>query len=350
MLNNTLLISSVLPMSPFVKLVLCGPICDFGNYLQAFAYKARQANGLPPLLPIVINSPDQHAEFEENPPGEDCIVISNFPPEKFRQAILQSNVAVVLYSQPLPAALEYSMQDLKYDFYSAARQLNQSLSILVELLDHRRKLILGHEADSDDLSLANLIATTFEDTGFSVLTDQGETPAFPKRQGENLREKQRTELTAICHGFFDAIAQTKDVVLFWPLSFFRDADGLRSPPPPGFVDLVGPARVLYYGPYLHLPPGEWQAQVYFGLKNLVGPSAIRIDICSGHITQHTASTVVDADGFFMLEFNVEIAPTDNFLEFRLILDQGEIEGKLIFGGIHLKIDSRNRAHSFRDAS
>lgn len=117
---------------------------------------------------------------------------------------------------------------------------------------------------------------------------------------------------------------------------------LNGPAGPGLkVNLLGPARVLFYGPYAGLPKGRWTAKVTFSVFNNFSGNEIILDISQNYaqniLVKGTSKLPVSGTYTCDLSFNV----TDPHLpiEIRLLTTQGAIEGEIEFIGVALERQS-----------
>lgn len=119
----------------------------------------------------------------------------------------------------------------------------------------------------------------------------------------------------------------------WPVSMFMDsADPSRAFS--GRVELLGPARFLAYGPYLHLTPGTWSAEVVFEIAENHSGNQLYADVYAGKILS-VINTPLPAQGTykFAISFDIEDALEPVQLRFQTL--SGAIEGVLTFDRVEL---------------
>ncbi|MCZ8182158.1 MAG: hypothetical protein O9322_04240 [Beijerinckiaceae bacterium] len=117
--------------------------------------------------------------------------------------------------------------------------------------------------------------------------------------------------------------------IIWPVEIFfaqtekKAVSGVRPEP----QTMLGPARFLYFGPYLCLPAGRWQAMAEFEVKNNLSRNRVEIDISRNNETISFSLVDLPEEGFFT-------AVTDFFndrgelpIEMRIFLKEGAIEGQ-----------------------
>lgn len=93
----------------------------------------------------------------------------------------------------------------------------------------------------------------------------------------------------------------------------------------GAVALLGPARFVICGPYLHLPAGSWRMTVGFATRDCRSDNRIEADVFDGRALA-AISTTLPAAGQFAFDLDFTVADPLRPLELRLRLVTGAIEG------------------------
>ena len=103
------------------------------------------------------------------------------------------------------------------------------------------------------------------------------------RERLELRSPLENELIDFLAGQYDGIAQGRRLeTLEWPVyALLRPEfpDRLTSGP----IDLMGPARFIYYGPSFALPAGAWSAEISLEVGDCLSDNQIAIDVYAGKI-------------------------------------------------------------------
>ncbi len=121
--------------------------------------------------------------------------------------------------------------------------------------------------------------------------------------------------------------------IVWPPELFLDWDKpgafLEGP-----VELLGPARFIICGPYLHLPEGPWEAHVIIEVAKNISGNRLSVDVFSGNIL-YGATMDLPASGIF--EFVMPFSIADPFIpsELRFQILSGAIEGLLTLKQVSL---------------
>jgi hypothetical protein len=110
----------------------------------------------------------------------------------------------------------------------------------------------------------------------------------------------------------------------WPVSMFLNAD-YPAAPFPGRVELLGPARFIAYGPYLHLTVGRWQASIMFEVADNYSGNQLYVDSFAGEILS-VVTTQLPTQGTYTFQIGFEISNAAKPVELRFQILSGAIEG------------------------
>jgi hypothetical protein len=111
----------------------------------------------------------------------------------------------------------------------------------------------------------------------------------------------------------------------WPLAVFLSGD---RPNERALIvtEMTGRARIVYYGPYLHLPPGQWEGELVVGFSEDAVGSAFTVEVC-GSTPIARARFRASRPGLFRGTFVFSLANVQDPIELRFSNDQGAIEGR-----------------------
>jgi hypothetical protein len=96
---------------------------------------------------------------------------------------------------------------------------------------------------------------------------------------------------------------------------------------PRVVGLTGPARVLAYGPYLHLPPGVWTVRATLAFSPGAAGSPFAVELHSNALLGRGRFKPASA-GVFLASFRADVASAHLANEIRVINENGAIEGDI----------------------
>jgi hypothetical protein len=137
---------------------------------------------------------------------------------------------------------------------------------------------------------------------------------------------ERQALTQLSDAYGSLISGSGLNEVAWPVSMFLKWD-VQGAFLDGPIELLGPARFIICGPYLHLPEGDWRMSVQIEVEECFSDNQIGADIYSERIlTAITAKLPASGRFAFDLDFRVvnSLAP----VEIRMQLSTGAIEGRL----------------------
>ncbi|MBV8334327.1 MAG: hypothetical protein JO358_02530 [Alphaproteobacteria bacterium] len=121
--------------------------------------------------------------------------------------------------------------------------------------------------------------------------------------------------------------------IVWAREMFI-VNGPNTPPIEPF-DITGSARILVYGPYIHLPPGPWLARVHIGVSHEASKCTFLIDAYSdGELA--SVSLQPARGGAYVTDFNFFLSESrGQGVEIRLTVLNNDASGQLAFGNVRL---------------
>jgi hypothetical protein len=102
----------------------------------------------------------------------------------------------------------------------------------------------------------------------------------------------------------------------------------------GPIDLTGPARFIYYGPYFALPAGAWSADISLEVGACYTDDLIEIDVVAREVLA-AVRTKLPPLGVYSCKIRFQIEDPCQPVEIRLRLLTGAIEGVIRMHGIRL---------------
>lgn len=102
------------------------------------------------------------------------------------------------------------------------------------------------------------------------------------------------------------------------------------------LQLLGPARCLTIGPYLHLSSGSWKSILTFTSSANQSTNMIGFDVTADEEIKSDESFEVKVDGIFSVEFGFQIEDPYYPFEFRSHLRRGSIDGELRLHSLELQ--------------
>jgi hypothetical protein len=102
----------------------------------------------------------------------------------------------------------------------------------------------------------------------------------------------------------------------------------------GPIDLTGPARHVYFGPYFALPRGAWSADISIEVQDCLSDNWVAIDVFGGTILA-IIKAQLPPQGVYGCQIRFQIEDPSQPVEIRLQLLTGAIEGVLRMHSIAL---------------
>jgi hypothetical protein len=106
---------------------------------------------------------------------------------------------------------------------------------------------------------------------------RSEVSSFLSLEASDLSERDLDTIAAVTGGLYASLIGEGSSPIIWPREVLSWG-GHPGKAPPTFIDIAGPNRVLYHGPYFYLPRGRYvmQAHVGFSVDSVDHPFAIEL--------------------------------------------------------------------------
>jgi hypothetical protein len=284
------------------------------------------------------------------------IFISDFPQPDLRFKLLEAGAPMVICSDNLAAIAYLAIITRNFAAVDAARHASMALVNIEPLMSapppfstvvndpkvglsesiaqvsSLYKLDLNAEKMREVLALLGC-----EDASTTSLGDYSAKIATPLDEARELLERR----SPLENGLIDFLAPQYDGIargsrlekLEWPVyALLRPEfpDRLTIGP----VDLTGPARFIYFGPYFALPAGAWSAQIAFEVQGCYSENWIALDINADKVLA-TIKTKLPTRGMYECQIRFRIVDPAHRIEVRVRLLTGAIEGVMRMHSIKL---------------
>ena len=103
----------------------------------------------------------------------------------------------------------------------------------------------------------------------------------------------------------------------------------------GPIDLTGPARYFFYGPYFALSAGLWSADISLEVQDCFSDNQIAVDVCAAEILA-IIKMKLPSRGVYGCRIEFEIVDPSKPVEIRMQLLTGAIEGLIQVRGVRLQ--------------
>lgn len=154
----------------------------------------------------------------------------------------------------------------------------------------------------------------------------------------------RQVLSPLVHG-----AISPDIgPIAWPTRTFMLGDKPDEPATP-VADLTGGARIIYYGPYFFLPPGEWLGRLVIAFSaEAKGVPFSMVLLAKDRPIARVTFRAQDG-GAFEAIFTMRHVDPQHFVEIQLSTDEGTIDGHVALGQLVFIREARISAIDHRKA-
>ena len=276
------------------------------------------------------------------------------PPSATIQFLVEQNIPAVVFVSTFSRASLNLMLEGGLEPLAAVRAASRWFSAIGELIASGRVFVVPGGTDKRAVaevltSVASLLGLTMPSgvvtspqaqvqAGFGENQSDAahvEIPSISK--SDEGRVALLTRLSAGLHGYDQLLERRTKCCLRWPSSTFHLTDK-EATPAIDYIDLMGPAKLLVFGPYFGLPRGRWIAVPGVSVADNLSGNKITIDISTNLGTEILAKVQakLPAEGDYWGEIQFEVPYSHLPIEVRLFLDQGAIEGKLRFNGVTLR--------------
>ena len=160
------------------------------------------------------------------------------------------------------------------------------------------------------------------------VTVQDVLPLWSKREGEAFGK-----IAADYQYILDRLPPSQ---FTWPAAILHGAAPEYSTEKP--LDLVGPARLLIWGPYMHLPKGKWTACMEFEVLDNLSRNTVMADVLIGGSFAGLGEFDLPSRGIFSWNLKFEVKDIAKAIEVRLTLSKSAIEGSLFLREVRCSIE------------
>lgn len=266
------------------------------------------------------------------------LILSMFPNPAFAEAHLGSGQRCLVFADDLIEAVRYTQAIHRISPYAALRPISAGLVLARPFAQSHlsrivRRDIRGTPADilkiflehfeidiSSDITEEICQGIGFEEVSLSAKLRQ-DARDLPEPNDEN-----RDVITQVLGGLHEHLGQPTLGEVIWPRQCFLLGDQPNSAVPVA-IDVTGRARIIFYGPYLHLPRGQWNVRVLIGFSRDIGGMPFSIEVYSTELLGK-ARVLAERGGIFEFEFEAIVAAPHEPIEIRIMNEQGAIEGHM----------------------
>lgn len=281
--------------------------------------------------------------------GGSLVVTSDFPDQDLFDFLLRSALPVIAFGDDVDEMIDWTAHSRRMSTENAVRFCCNITCVLAPAFLAPKALILRPDNSVRALVaaiVAHLCPTADEGLAASLyetlVRDGKISPdgpanwrvnADPSVTGPPSADPERTaDMKTAMTNYADVFSGHFPSEVMWPVSLFTcpDIASWREP-----IDLTGPARAVMYGPYLHLPPGEWIARVEFEIDEAVSGVEAATDVFISEVLVEKVF-LMPAKGIFAYELSFAVADPRHAVEIRLFTKRSAIEGRLLVRSVTVR--------------
>ncbi|MEP7456742.1 hypothetical protein [Phyllobacterium sp. SB3] len=347
-------------MTLFVAFGLPGTMFSWGT--AALEAIAREVFG--DCDTVEVETLPELQEAWRNRTGKAMIVTSHYPDQELCAFLMRTRAPYLVFTEGVMDALNWLSQTTGTTDIPLVRAMSASIACISQIRSHpmivavqRQKMgpvqihrILGHFCRTLGINLSKEgIVRCLEKLGTDFSRpkpDLSRIPTFeesakmldahymaPGTEYEGISPEIRAIALDVLKPLDGSIMRTPIRQMIWPLQTFllADKEGANIV---NEIELVGRARCVIYGPYFHLPPGEWTARFSLRIDNEIYGQIFTIEIHNSELLSKIRIRPSQT-GSFIAEAQFLVERAKEPIEIRLFTESGAIEGSIAHWSVEL---------------
>ena len=277
---------------------------------------------------------------------ENRLILSMFPNPAFAEDYLKTGQRCLVFADDLIEAVRHTQATHRISPYEALRPISAGLVLARPFAQSPLCKIVGRDVRGTPVDILNMFLEHF---GLEISNDivQGisrgigfEDVSLSAKLREDTRDlaetsdEDRDVIAQVLGGLYRSLGHSTPGEITWPRQCFLLGDRPNSVTPVA-IDLTGRARIMFYGPYFHLPRGRWKVRVLVGFSQNIQGMPFSIDVHSRE-SLGKARIFAKHGGLFDFEFEAKVTTPHEPIEVRIMSEQGAIEGHMGLVGIDFK--------------
>jgi hypothetical protein len=282
--------------------------------------------------------------------GKSVVFTSDCPDIEISDLFLQSGAPLIVFLDEPEDAIAFAMISRPLGAREAIRFSSRAFCSLYDILMEPSTFCFPSECLDADVK--DIFAKLFQILAGSVVPEQLEEvmrqAVCDYHEGQfitvaDLLASECAHITLPAEGFAQQEPEVQDLIrvsseayrpmfkrkpllrLEWPRDIvFTCNEGHTKPE---LIELTGPARFLIWGPYFHLPKGDWIVKVEFEVAENFSGAQLETDIYDGQNVLVVSQLSLPVEGIFSFEFPFTVRSPYYPIEVRFALLKGAIEGK-----------------------
>ncbi len=308
---------------------------------------------------IVADSSDDLRSAVSQRSSDNCVLTFIRPDRMVGQSIVRNRIPSLLVLETFADYCAFVMHNEGLDGHHAMRSISHCLACLYPVISqaqvHSFSLNMDEPVSRLISRLALMIDAPLDEAGLNAILQRcfnGESEISVAQAMFNTfpvifyLQKQKSSLSDEDRSLFDDLQEAfKPLLAANPKPAFRlPVSALLNAEPPhrrvsGPLDLLGPARILTFGPYFHLPVGSWMLEIVFSVVDNESGNGLMIDVfASAGRLLAAAKGDLPKGGTFKMQLPFTIEDAAWTIEIRTFILTGAIEGRFELISIELRAD------------
>ena len=274
----------------------------------------------------------------QNRSRETCVFFSDCPDRRIVDVVLSGATPAILFAETPPELVRYAMDAMYFPAFDSVRLVTKHLSIFHDIFVRKDFLMIRRTVGSI-YDVIEAICATFRLTVSAdarreicrriVGLDASDTPFMPPpdddfRSSDRIDPASRSLMITTLECFQPMYRHREVGVMEWAPTGFLTTEPAGAPYS-GPIELVGPARMLIYGPYLHLPLGRWTATIQIEVGDNQSGNVLVVDVFGG-VERQMIKANLPAQGRFEFTMPIVVNDLNAPVEIRFVIAQGAIGG------------------------
>ncbi len=154
-----------------------------------------------------------------------------------------------------------------------------------------------------------------------------------KQNASELTAEDEQLAECVLGGLYNYAVSGRPGPTTWPGRTFLLGDDPGTPAPV-VMDVTGRARIIFYGPYFHLPRGRWKMRISYGFSHDIRGLPLNIQVASTSVLSELR-VLAERGGIFAVDHEVVVTDPHQPIEIRTMNEQAAIEGHVALASVEL---------------
>jgi hypothetical protein len=302
---------------------------------------------------------EMHTQWQQRG-GRSVLFTTDFLEENLSQLIIESGAPIVALVDSAELAIATAAKLRNLSFLGAIRHASLYISSLADVVENPSTIVFGRAArsalvkqfvprflralgQSDDPDLASRVMRRIcpDEALWDTLTvDESiavsQAPVDVQDVLPQWSKREREAFSKIAADYQYILDRLPGSQFTWPAAILHGAAPEYSTEKP--LDLMGPARLLIWGPYMHLPKGKWTACMEFEVLDNLSRNTVMADVLIGGSFAGLGEFDLPSRGIFSWNLKFEVTDITKAIEVRLTLSKSAIEGSLFLREVRCSIE------------